>query len=458
MRQFSRSNAIVATLALGSAAAFAGPPAYYYRQLESLPGGRTMPTDLSESGLIAGASGSYAVGQGPFAFVGNATGGVTNVDTMSFTTSSGDVVNAAGQVAGVGHTDFGNNQWFNIIVRHTPGQGMQFLGCLNPSTNGQVHGINAHGDVVGYWNTVPGSFVPSAIYYSEATGLQSINPATADSSGANDINDSRQIAGWVSWVEGFRNAVVWDNGALIDIGATLNATYSEAQFINNAGVVAGTANIAGETRPFLWTQAGGVTLIPLPADASWVSLDAFNEAGTAFGTVSHGALFDETIYRFSLAGGFDDLGTLAPGVACRIADANDNGDLVGLAMDPAYETVPILFTEATGFRDLTKLTTSPIPWFQPRATQINNAGQIVVLGWDDQSMDVAALLSPVAVGDLNCDGATDILDINAFVMAVSSEEQYVQYYPTCNFINADTNKDGVVNVLDVNSFVALLGE
>ncbi|TWT45152.1 FG-GAP repeat protein [Phycisphaerae bacterium RAS1] len=62
----------------------------------------------------------------------------------------------------------------------------------------------------------------------------------------------------------------------------------------------------------------------------------------------------------------------------------------------------------------------------------------------------------LTLGDLNCDGLTDILDINPFVLALSDPAAYQQQFPTCPIANSDINMDGNVNVLDINAFVALL--
>ncbi|TWT46150.1 Glycosyl hydrolase family 57 [Phycisphaerae bacterium RAS1] len=59
-------------------------------------------------------------------------------------------------------------------------------------------------------------------------------------------------------------------------------------------------------------------------------------------------------------------------------------------------------------------------------------------------------------GDANCDGSVDILDINAFVLALSDASAYAAAYPNCPIANSDVNDDGQVNVLDINPFVTLL--
>ncbi|TWT44741.1 FG-GAP repeat protein [Phycisphaerae bacterium RAS1] len=72
--------------------------------------------------------------------------------------------------------------------------------------------------------------------------------------------------------------------------------------------------------------------------------------------------------------------------------------------------------------------------------------------------DQIITLSPqVLVGDMNCDGAVNVLDINPFVLAIGDVAAYAAAYPDCARENADIDDDGQVNVLDINAFVALLG-
>ncbi|TWT45913.1 Serine protease AprX [Phycisphaerae bacterium RAS1] len=63
----------------------------------------------------------------------------------------------------------------------------------------------------------------------------------------------------------------------------------------------------------------------------------------------------------------------------------------------------------------------------------------------------------VLLGDMNCDGEVNILDINAFTLAISDPVAYAAAYPGCNINNGDINDDGNVDVLDINPFIALLG-
>jgi len=59
-------------------------------------------------------------------------------------------------------------------------------------------------------------------------------------------------------------------------------------------------------------------------------------------------------------------------------------------------------------------------------------------------------------GDVNCDGAVNFGDINAFVLLLSNPDTWQALYPDCPALNGDINGDGAVNFGDINPFVMLL--
>ncbi len=63
---------------------------------------------------------------------------------------------------------------------------------------------------------------------------------------------------------------------------------------------------------------------------------------------------------------------------------------------------------------------------------------------------------PFLLGDVNCDGAVDNGDIDAFVLALLDAEAYAAAFPDCNIAAADTNDDGFVDNADIDSFVQCL--
>jgi hypothetical protein len=66
-------------------------------------------------------------------------------------------------------------------------------------------------------------------------------------------------------------------------------------------------------------------------------------------------------------------------------------------------------------------------------------------------------VTSTVLGDLNCDGLLTAADIDPFVIALTSgQQQFEQFFPLCNFFNADTNEDGVVTAADIDPFVVAL--
>ncbi len=62
----------------------------------------------------------------------------------------------------------------------------------------------------------------------------------------------------------------------------------------------------------------------------------------------------------------------------------------------------------------------------------------------------------VSLGDVNCDGHVNVFDIDPFVLALTSSEEYAQAFPACDINSADVNCDGHVNVFDIDPFVQCL--
>lgn len=61
-------------------------------------------------------------------------------------------------------------------------------------------------------------------------------------------------------------------------------------------------------------------------------------------------------------------------------------------------------------------------------------------------------------GDVNCDGALDAFDIEAFILALVDPNGYAAAYPDCEILLADMNGDGAVDAFDIQPFIdALVG-
>lgn len=64
----------------------------------------------------------------------------------------------------------------------------------------------------------------------------------------------------------------------------------------------------------------------------------------------------------------------------------------------------------------------------------------------------------VAEGDMNCDGLLDAFDIEPFITALLTPQDYVLQQPQCYFMLADLNNNDLVEAADIDPFIhALLG-
>jgi WD40 repeat protein len=77
-------------------------------------------------------------------------------------------------------------------------------------------------------------------------------------------------------------------------------------------------------------------------------------------------------------------------------------------------------------------------------------------GRGDATVALARFPFVQIVGDLNCDGDVNLLDIEPFVLALTDATGYGSAFPDCDAALADVNGDGAADGLDIDAFVALL--
>ncbi len=66
------------------------------------------------------------------------------------------------------------------------------------------------------------------------------------------------------------------------------------------------------------------------------------------------------------------------------------------------------------------------------------------------------VMSDVLLGDMNCDGEVDLLDVSPFVLALTNPAGYAADFPDCDISLGDINSDGSIDLLDVGPFVDIL--
>jgi endonuclease/exonuclease/phosphatase family metal-dependent hydrolase len=101
----------------------------------------------------------------------------------------------------------------------------------------------------------------------------------------------------------------------------------------------------------------------------------------------------------------------------------------------------------------------PPAWYPPEFTGYFSIPALSGIASDHRPV-VADFILPLAptwqLGDMNCDGAVDFGDINAFVLALSNPGAYEAAYPGCPSTNGDLDGNGSLDFSDINPFVTLL--
>ncbi|MGD8451926.1 MAG: PEP-CTERM sorting domain-containing protein [Phycisphaerae bacterium] len=216
-----------------------------------------------------------------------------------------------------------------------------------------------------------------------------ISPLPGGSSNeAYGINDAGQVAGRSATSVGQR-AFLWDDGSLWSLG-TLGGNYSSAHDINNAGQVAGTsANASGVWHAFLWDDGVMTDLGTLGGPSS--AGIAMNDAGHVVGRswLPEGGPYRAFLYR---DGAMANLGSLGG----EFADAlgiNNLDQVVGHSLLAGGAQRAFIWDDGV-MTDLNDLLVDGGAWELTEAADINDAGQIVGVGYINGD-EHAFLLTPV---------------------------------------------------------------
>jgi hypothetical protein len=167
------------------------------------------------------------------------------------------------------------------------------------------------------------------------------------------------------------------------------------------------------------------------------------------------------VVRFSdVQGGFDGDGNID--VDPRfVRNPSDGGD--GWGDDP--ETPDFDESSNDDFGDLRLTADSPCidagdPAFDPPPGERDLDGHKRLWDGDDDGtaiVDMGAYeFGSHAYGDLDCSGGVDFNDIDPFVTALISRDDYESQYPDCNWLNGDIDENGAVDFNDIDAFVECL--
>ena len=336
---------------LAGSLALAVPPDYLIFDIGTVEPGSAASQGFAASPLVGIATGasSGSIGQ---AFTWTRTEGLIGLPNLaSRNYCRGNGVNDLGVVVGTGATTFYGSGalpliWSGGAVAQLPLPAGQSLG--------RAEDINNDGVAVG---SVDGGSLQRGAVFSGGSAYV-VTATTSTGCYVNTfyaVNDAGLAvgSGWdpanAARTAGFVYDINTNTAFEVDLLPGLNSALNFA--VSNAGHVAGVASInsgAGSV-PFIWSQTGGSTAIPVPAGTSNGSARGVNSAGWVVGIASNAYaipfLYDgDNTYRIAdllPAGSGWDVQTNTSSSAMGISD---NGVIVGTGLHDgeirAYAMVP----------------------------------------------------------------------------------------------------------------------
>ena len=241
---------------------------------------------------------------------------------------------------------------------------------------GKALGINDAGFVIGRYGSgsgipQPGSGIPDGggfIWDPTTRSFADLGDLGGQRVEATGINDLGQVVGSSENFESDPRAFIWNaTGGMLDLG-TLGGNTSRGTAINAIGQVIGYSTLAnGSQHPFIWDATNGMRdLGTLDSQGDVQSFafavnDGAEVVGVEFG--SGGFIWDAAL-------GIRSIGNIVP------SDINNFGQVVGgIGMDALF------WEQDAGLRNLQDLIPSGSGWDLSGANAINDAGQIVGVGF-----------------------------------------------------------------------------
>jgi probable HAF family extracellular repeat protein len=165
------------------------------------------------------------------------------------------------------------------------------LGMLPGDNASSAWAINERGQVVGV--SVDHNLGRGHAFLWEDGHMAPLTADGAHSCYAFDINNRGEVAGACDL-----DAIVWTAGAPVRLPLPDGYSWGAAAAINDAGVVAGTAQLgaSGPRVPVRWRN-GVPALLPLPAGATSAAVHAINARGVIVGYVTIGSGYEPVLWE-----------------------------------------------------------------------------------------------------------------------------------------------------------------
>jgi probable HAF family extracellular repeat protein len=316
---------------------------YRYQELPTLGGGGwSEPSASNGAGTVVGTSNGHAYRWkgGVLTDLGDGLPGPGGE-------SSARAVNVSGVVVGQSNVDVDSPPH---AVRWAGGVLTDLGTGYGAGSGSSARGINADGVVVGVHYASQSSPFRAAMWRGgKVVDLGSLGGTTTSPYGtiseANAVNDAGQVVGTALPRSGYPlRGFIWQNGVMRDLG-TLggNGEATVAQAVNSTGGVAGfSQTTGGETHGFVWTAGRMRDMGVLGPDFPYRSSDAagINDAGVVVGSARvSGEAYGHSVATVWKAGVLTDLNrvvALPTGRRLRLAfDVDKTGTIVALSCEIA---------------------------------------------------------------------------------------------------------------------------
>jgi probable HAF family extracellular repeat protein len=226
------------------------------------------------------------------------------------------------------------------------------LGTVDQVAADVVPGLNSKGRV-SVWRLSDGTGYRPILLGANDMDTALDAPKGYENEFAYSLNDQDDAAGWANTTRNpvdslsITHAVFVHKGVGVDLG-TLGGRDSRAYAVNNAEVVVGVSQLAGNKlqRAFRYSKGKMETLEPL-ASGDFSIAFAVNEAGVAAGGAAikvKGAAMQSVHAALWKGKSPQDLGVLVPGRSSVAYAVNDHNDVVGVADTKTSQTV-FLYTQ-----------------------------------------------------------------------------------------------------------------